>query len=92
MMTYKTHGVCSRAITFDVDGNKLTNVQFAGGCSRNNPGVGIFYNTQGVARLVEGMDVDEAIRRLEGIQCGPRPTSCPDQLAQALKEYKAQLA
>ena len=48
--------------------------------------------SQGVARLVEGMDVDEAIRRLEGIQCGPRPTSCPDQLAQALKEYKAQLA
>lgn len=47
---------------------------------------------RGVARLVEGMDVDEAIRRLEGIQCGPRPTSCPDQLAQALKEYKAQLA
>ena len=83
MMTYKTHGVCSRAITFEVDGNKLTNVQFAGGCSGN---------TQGVARLVEGMDVDEAIRRLEGIQCGPRPTSCPDQLAQALKEYKAQLA
>ena len=83
MMTYKTHGVCSRAITVDVAGNKLTNVQFAGG------GAG---NTQGVARLVEGMDVDEAIRRLEGIQCGPRPTSCPDQLAQALKEYKAQLA
>ena len=83
MMTYKTHGVCSRDITFDVDGSKLTNVQFTGGCSGN---------TQGVARLVEGMDVDEAIRRLEGIQCGPRPTSCPDQLARALKEYKAQLA
>ena len=58
MMTYKTHGVCSRAITFDVDGNKLTNVQFAGGCSGN---------TQGVARLVEGMDVDEARKRPDSV-------------------------
>ena len=95
MATYKTHGVCARAISFDVENNRLVNVQFAGGCSGN---------TQGVARLVEGMDVDganqvwpdgkldgdEATQRLEGIQCGPRPTSCPDQLAQALKEYKAQ--
>ena len=81
MATYKTHGVCARAISFDVENNRLVNVQFAGGCSGN---------TQGVARLVEGMDVDEAIQRLEGIQCGPRPTSCPDQLAQALKEDKAQ--
>ena len=81
MATYKTHGVCARAISFDVENNRLVNVQFAGSCSGN---------TQGVARLVEGMDVDEAIQRLEGIQCGPRPTSCPDQLAQALKEYKAQ--
>ena len=82
-MVYTTQGTSSRQITFDVVDNKLTNVRFLGGCSGN---------TQGVARLVEGMDVDEAIRRLEGIQCGPRPTSCPDQLAQALKEYKAQLA
>ena len=81
MATYKTRGVCARAISFGVENNRLVNVQFAGGCSGN---------TQGVARLVEGMDVDEAIQRLEGIQCGPRPTSCPDQLAQALKEYKAQ--
>lgn len=83
MMTYKTHGVCSRSISFDVNNNRLTQVQFTGGCSGN---------TQGIARLVEGMDVDDAIRRLEGIQCGPRPTSCPDQLARALKEYKAQRA
>ena len=82
-MKYKTQGVCAREISFEVRDNKLYNVTFTGGCSGN---------TQGVARLVEGMDVDEAIRRLEGIQCGPRPTSCPDQLAQALKEYKAQLA
>lgn len=78
-MKYKTHGVCSREINFEVENNKLVQVQFVGGCSGN---------TQGVSRLVEGMDVDEAIRRLEGIQCGYRPTSCPDQLAEALKQYK----
>ena len=80
-MDYTTQGVCSRAIHFEVEGNTLTHVKFMGGC----PG-----NTQGVARLVEGMDIDEAIRRLDGIHCGPRPTSCPDQLARALKQYKAQ--
>lgn len=75
-MEYKTRGVCSRAIKFDIVDNKVTGVQFVGGCSGN---------TQGVARLVEGMDVNEAISRLRGIQCGPRPTSCPDQLALALE-------
>ena len=79
-MTYKTKGVCSREINFEVEDNKVKNVQFVGGCSGN---------TQGVARLIEGMDIDEAISRIEGIQCGFRPTSCPDQLAQALKAYKA---
>ena len=83
IMNYKTKGVCSREITFDVKDNKLTNVQFIGGCSGN---------TQGVARLLEGMDVDEVIRRLDGIHCGFRPTSCPDQLANALKSYKESLA
>ena len=78
-MQYQTKGVCSRAITFDVQNHKLTNVHFQGGCSGN---------TQGLSRLIEGMDVDEAIRRLDGIQCGPRPTSCPDQLARALKQFK----
>ena len=76
MMEYRTKGVCSQAIRFDIVDNKVTNVQFVGGCSGN---------TQGVARLVEGMDVNEAISRLEGIHCGPRSTSCPDQLAHALK-------
>ena len=71
-MRFKTQGVCSREISFEVKDNKLTNVQFVGGLSR----------------LIEGMDVDEAIRRLDGIQCGPRPTSCPDQLARALKQFK----
>ncbi|RKJ03935.1 TIGR03905 family TSCPD domain-containing protein [bacterium D16-54] len=77
-MVYKTHNVCSREIHFDVKDHKLTNVKYIGGCSGN---------TQGVARLVEGMDINEAIERLEGIHCGFRPTSCPDQLAQALKAY-----
>lgn len=80
-MNFKTQGVCSREIMFDVVDNKLTNVRFVGGCSGN---------TQGVARLVEGMDIDEVIARTEGINCGPRPTSCPDQLARALKQYKAE--
>ena len=75
-MEYRTHGVCSQAIRFDIVDNKVTGVQFIGGCSGN---------TQGVARLVEGMDVNEAISRLEGIHCGPRSTSCPDQLSRALK-------
>ena len=77
---YTTKGTCSRTIFFDLEDGKIHNVQFVGGCSGN---------TQGVARLIEGMDIDEAISRIEGIQCGFRPTSCPDQLAQALKEYKA---
>ena len=71
MQVYKTRGVCSQAIQFELDGDTIKHVNFIGGCSGN---------TQGVARLVEG------IARLEGIHCGPRPTSCPDQLAKALKE------
>ncbi len=82
-MNYKPQGVCSREIQFEVIDNKVTQVRFTGGCSGN---------TQGVSRLIEGMDIDEAIRRLDGIHCGPRPTSCPDQLARALKQYKAQNA
>ena len=78
-MNFKTQGVCSREISFEVENNKLNNVRFVGGCSGN---------TQGVARLVEGMDIDEVIARTEGINCGFRPTSCPDQLARALKQYK----
>ena len=76
--TYTTKGTCSRAIEITVDDNSvITSVKFVGGCSGN---------TQGVAALVKGMTVAEAISRLEGIKCGPRPTSCPDQLTTALKE------
>ncbi len=78
-MKYNTKGVCSRSITFDVKDNKVTDVQFEGGCSGN---------TQGVARLVEGMDIEEAIKRMKGIRCGFKSTSCPDQLALALLAYK----
>ena len=76
-MTYKTQGVCSQKIDFDIVDNKVTNVKFYGGCNGN---------TQGVARLVECMDVHDAIARMEGIQCGFKGTSCPDQLAKALKQ------
>ena len=78
--SYKTKGVCSMQINFDIEDNKVHNVRFLGGCSGN---------TQGVAALVEGMDVQEVISRLEGTTCGMTPTSCPDQLAQALKEALA---
>ncbi len=76
-MDYRTKGVCSRMIKLELDGDIIRSVEFVGGCSGN---------TQGIARLVEGMKVDDAIARIEGIHCGPRPTSCPDQLAQALKQ------
>lgn len=76
-MDYKTKGVCSQKIHFDIEENKVKNVSFVGGCNGN---------LQGISRLIEGMDVDEAIRRIEGIKCGFKTTSCPDQLAKALKE------
>ena len=78
METYKTTGVCSRAIEFEVEGDVVTNVKFVGGC----PG-----NTQGVAKLARGRKIDELIEILEGTLCR-NGTSCPDQLAKALKEYK----
>ncbi len=80
-MKYKTSGVCSKLIEFDVVDDKVTNVKFVGGCSGN---------TQGVAALIEGMDINEAIKRMEGIKCGFKSTSCPDQLSKALKQYKEQ--
>ena len=83
MYTYRTHGVCSRAIEFDVENEKITACRFIGGCMGN---------TQGIAALVKGMPVKEAIARLKGIPCGFRGTSCPDQLARALEEYQAKNA
>lgn len=79
MYQYKTKGTCSQMIYFDVEDNKVKNTQFIGGCNGN---------LKGIAALVEGMPVEEAISRLEGIKCGMKSTSCPDQLAQALKAAK----
>ena len=80
MYQYTTQGVCSKAIHFDVENNKVKNVSYVAGCNGN---------LKGISSLVEGMDIDEVIARLEGTTCGAKKTSCPDQLAQALKAYKA---
>ena len=82
-MQYKTRGTCSQFISFDVNDNKLSNVSFFGGCDGNLKGIG---------KLVEGQDIDSVIEKLEGVRCGRKPTSCPDQLAQALKAYKASVS
>ena len=76
---YKTKGTCSQHILFEIEDNKLKNVEFIGGCNGN---------LKGIASLVEGMPVDEVIARIDGIRCGMKQTSCPDQLAQALKSAK----
>lgn len=79
---YKTKGTCSQRILFDVEEGKLVNVEFLGGCNGN---------LKGISSLVEGMEVDEVIKRLEGTTCGMKSTSCPDQLATALKKAKEQM-
>lgn len=79
MYEYKTKGTCSSRILFDIEDGKVRNVQFIGGCNGNLKGIGA---------LVEGMDVDEVISRTQGITCGMKPTSCPDQLARALEQAK----
>ncbi len=76
---YKTKGTCSQRILFEIEDNKVKNVQYIGGCNGNLKGIG---------SLVEGMDADDVIARLEGTCCGMKSTSCPDQLAKALKEAK----
>lgn len=75
--TYIPHGVCSRMIEVEIEDDIITSCRFIGGCSGN---------TQGVSKLVIGMDANDAIERLKGINCGGRGTSCPDQLANALQE------
>ena len=80
---YRPRGVCSQGITFELEDGRVKNVRFVGGCSGN---------TQGVSRLVEGMPAEEAVRRLSGIRCGMKATSCPDQLSYALEEALAAAA
>lgn len=76
-MDYRTRGVCSQLIHFELDGDIVKNVQFLGGCHGN---------LQGISKLVNGMKAEDVIARLEGIRCGNKTTSCPDQLACALKQ------
>lgn len=80
--TYKTQGTCSSAIDFDVENNVLTNVVFTGGCNGN---------LKGISKLLKGMKAEDAIERMEGTTCGPRPTSCPDQIAKNLRKALAEL-
>ena len=76
-ITYRPRGVCSRNMEIDVEGDVIQSVRVEGGCSGN---------LQGICSLLKGMTVEEAVARMEGIRCGGKPTSCPDQLAQALKQ------
>lgn len=78
-ITYRPKGVCSQLMDIEVEDGKIESVKVTGGCSGN---------LQGISSLLKGMDVDEAISRMEGIRCGVKASSCPDQIAQALKQYK----
>ena len=78
-ITYRPRGVCSRLMEIEVEDDKIASVNVVGGCDGN---------LKGIASLLKGMPVDEAIRRMEGIRCGGKATSCPDQLALALKNYR----
>lgn len=78
---YTPKGVCSRKMIFDLDGDIIRSVEVIGGCNGN---------LKGISSLLKGQNVNEIISRLEGITCGPKSTSCPDQIAQALKAYKTQ--
>lgn len=80
--TYTPRGVCSRKMDIEVDGEIIKSVRILGGCAGN---------TKGISILVEGMNINEAIRKLKGIDCGGKGTSCPDQLARALEEVKENL-
>ena len=78
-ITYSPKGVCSKLMDIEVEDGKIESVKVTGGCSGK---------LQGISSLLKGMDVDDAISRMEGIRCGVKATSCPDQIAQALKQYK----
>ena len=80
-ITYTPQGVCSQQMTLEIEDGVIQSLSVLGGCNGN---------LQGISRLVAGMEVEEAIRRLEGIRCGDKPTSCPDQLSRALRQYQPQ--
>ncbi len=79
---YRTRGVCARSIVIDVDGEIINNIKFMGGCNGN---------TTGISSLIKGMKIDDVIARLDGVDCSGRGTSCPDQLAKALKQIKEKI-
>lgn len=82
-ITYRPRGVCSRLMEIEVEDNRIVSVGVTGGCDGN---------LKGISSLLKGMDVDEAIRRMKGIRCGGKPTSCPDQLSIALSQYRQEHA
>ena len=79
--SYRPQGVCSRQMIFDIEGDVIENVQIIGGC----PG-----NLLGISHLVKGQKIDDVIARLENVRCGGKPTSCPDQMAKALRQIREQ--
>ena len=83
IIQYQPQGVCSRLIQLEIENDKIVAAQFIGGCNGN---------TKGICSLIIGMNVDDVIQRLSGITCGGKPTSCPDQLARCLMEYKRKTA
>lgn len=82
-ITYRPRGVCSRLMEIEIEDGKIASVQVTGGCDGN---------LKGISRLLAGMEVEEAIKRMEGIRCGGKPTSCPDQLSIALRAYQRENA
>ena len=82
-INYATKGTCAREIRVTIDGEIIEKVEFVGGCNGN---------TKGIASLVEGQNIDDTIKRIRGIKCGMKSTSCPDQLSLALEKAKAELA
>ncbi len=80
--TYFTHGTCCKAFDIEIEDGRIRNVDFYGGCNGN---------LQGICSLIKGMRIDDVVARLKGIRCGGKPTSCPDQLSQALLEMKKEL-
>ena len=80
---YRTQGTCCALMNIVLDDNKVYDVEFLGGCNGN---------LQGIRKLVIGMHIDEVIEKLQGIRCGAKPTSCPDQLSQCLLQYKEQVS
>ena len=81
--SYRPRGLCSQKMDFELEDGKILSVRVTGGCDGN---------LKGISQLLVGMDIDEAIRRMEGIRCGFKPTSCPDQMAKALKAFQAEHA